>query len=317
MNGTFRTFPRRFHDRLGFEPQTTRDILRILTTGGFNDPGSQLPLGREVRRVAPRVPAAPRGVAVTWIGHASFLVQLGGSALLVDPVMSEKIPGGVRRANAPGLAWTDLPDLAGVLISHNHYDHLDAPTLKRLPRDVPVVVPAKVGAWFRAKGFTRVTELDWWEHVALDGATVELVPAQHWSRRGPFDRNATLWGGFVAWSDRGKAYVAGDSGYCAWFREIGSRHPDLDVALLPIGAYEPAWFMQRVHMNPEEAVQAFEDVGARRLVPMHWGTFPLTREVLLEPRERLLAEWSRLKLAEDDLWDLALGETRVAHESPS
>jgi L-ascorbate metabolism protein UlaG (beta-lactamase superfamily) len=237
----------------------------------------------------------------------------------VDPVLSPRILGAGRRLTPPGL--DRLPPLDLLLISHNHYDHLDAPTVRTLPRNTPVVAPGGLGRWFRYRGFTAVTELDWWESVRLGELEVTFVPAHHWSRRGLFDHCATLWGGWVLTapdrrlsqrSDCGlRVYHAGDSAYGPSFAEIGSRFPGIDAALLPVGAYAPRWFMRTMHVDPEEAVQAVQDVGAGVMVPMHWGTFWLSREPALEPIERTRAAWARAGRDPADLWDLAVGESRL------
>ncbi|HET9752789.1 MAG TPA: MBL fold metallo-hydrolase, partial [Myxococcales bacterium] len=163
--------------------------------------------------------------------------------------------------------------------------------------------------FFRRRGFPNVVELGWWEEHREGGLSIAFVPSQHWSQRGPFDRNRSLWGGFVIEGSRSRLYHAGDTAWFAGFREIGERFPGLDAALLPIGAYDPGWFMETQHMNPEQAVQGFLDLRARRLVAMHWGTFKLTDEPLNEPPQRLRAEWRRRGLADDGLRIPAIGET--------
>ncbi|HET9118417.1 MAG TPA: MBL fold metallo-hydrolase [Pseudonocardiaceae bacterium] len=246
---------------------------------------------------------------LVWLGHASFLLRLNGRTVAVDPVLSQRILGAGQRFTPPGL--DRLPPLDLLLISHNHYDHLDAPTVRTLRRDTSVVAPGGLGRWFHRRGFTAVTELDWWESVQLDAFEVTFVPAHHWSRRGLFDHCSTLWGGFVLTAPGGpRVYHAGDSAYGPFFAEIGSRWPGIDVAMLPIGAYAPRWFMQNMHLDPEEAVQAAQDVGARVMVPMHWGTFWLSCEPALEPIERARAAWATAGLERTDLWDLAVGENR-------
>jgi L-ascorbate metabolism protein UlaG (beta-lactamase superfamily) len=246
---------------------------------------------------------------LSWLGHASFLVRLGGCTVAIDPVLSHRILGAGQRFTPPGL--DRLPPLDLLLISHNHYDHLDAPTVRTLPRKTPVVVPGGLGRWFRRRGFTVVTELDWWESVRVGAVEVTFVPVHHWSRRGLFDHCATLWGGWVLTVARGlRVYHAGDSGYGPFFAEIGSRYPGIDAAMLPVGAYAPRWFMQTMHMDPEEAVQAAEDLGARVMVPMHWGTFWLSREPAWEPIERTRAAWTAAGRDRAALWDLAVGENR-------
>jgi L-ascorbate metabolism protein UlaG (beta-lactamase superfamily) len=177
---------------------------------------------------------------VTWVGHASCVVQMDGLVVLTDPVWSRRIPGVRPRFTPPGIAWSDLPQVDAVVISHNHFDHLDAPTMRRLPRDTAVLVPAGLAGWFRRHRFRTVTELDWWESASLRGVRFDLVPAHHWSRRGLFDTCRSLWGGWVLTADEGvRVYFAGDSGYGPIFGEVGARYPGIDLALLPIGAYQP------------------------------------------------------------------------------
>ncbi len=271
------------------------------------------------RRVRPPGPGAPRvpyragvhqqaGTHVTWIGHASFLLTLDGAHVLIDPVLSRRL-GTYRRHVPPGLAAGDLPAIDLLLITHAHYDHLDVPTVELLPRETPVILPLGLGAFFRRRGFRRVRELDWWEGVEAGSLTVTLAPARHWSRRTPWDLNRSLWGGFLIEGVGGtRVYHAGDSAAFAGFAEIGRRFPGLDLAMLPIGAYEPAWFMEHSHMNPEQAGEAFLALGALRFLPMHWGTFQLTDEPLAEPLERLEAWWEAHAPA-GSLEALAVGES--------
>jgi L-ascorbate metabolism protein UlaG (beta-lactamase superfamily) len=250
------------------------------------------------------------GLRLTWIGHASFFGVLGGARFLVDPVFSRRVGVFYPRHGRPGFPLAALPPVDLLLVTHAHYDHLDAPTVRRLPRTTPVVVPLGLGRWFRRRGFESVTELDRWESVEVGGVRVTLTPSRHWSRRGVADFNLKLWGGFVLEADGRAVYHAGDSGYCAAFAEIGRRFPAPDAALLPIGAYTPAWFMEPNHMNPEQAGRAFLDLGARCLVPMHWGTFQLTDEPLSEPAQRMRTWWA--SEGPDDgrrLCLMAVGET--------
>jgi L-ascorbate metabolism protein UlaG (beta-lactamase superfamily) len=264
----------------------------------------------EVPRVEPdlsvlAVPPGPgEGARLTWLGHASWLVQLDGCSLLVDPVLGPSIQGVIRRNVPPGVPQDSLPRIDASLVSHNHYDHLDLPTLQRA--GAPVV--AGLGQ-ARLLGRLGCTELPWWGQTRVGNVTVHFVPAQHWSRRGLADANQMLWGGFVIEGGGARLYHAGDTAWFDGFAEIGRRLGPLDAALLPIGAYDPPWFMSRQHMNPEEAVRAFEHLGARHMVPMHWGTFKLTDEPLDEPPRRLVAEWQRLGLPPKRLRLLAVGES--------
>ena len=245
---------------------------------------------------------------LTWIGHATFLVQLGGLSILIDPVFSERLFT-IRRLVRPGLGIDALPKVDAVLVTHNHRDHMDEPSLLALPREAVVIVPNGLGAWFARRGFTRVHELGWWEAVDLGGARVTFVPSQHWSQRGPLDRNESLWGGYVIEDGSHRVYHSGDTAYFDGFRDIGQKLGKIDAAMLPVGAYEPRWFMRGQHMNPEDAVRAFSDLGADRFVAMHWGTFRLTDEPIGEPPAFTRAEWHRLALEPERLRIPSVGET--------
>ena len=228
---------------------------------------------------------------LTWIGHSSFLAGLGGRSLLIDPVFSGRVAVVCPRYGEPGLRPPDLPKLSAVFITHSHYDHLDRASLIAVPRNVPALVPLGLGSWFRRWNRRPVTELDWWQTTEIDGLRVTLVPSRHWSRRGVLDVNRTLWGGFVIECEGEAIYHAGDSAAFDGFAEIGRRFPGLLAAMLPIGGYRPAWFMEKQHMNPEQAGEAFLELDARVLVPMHWGAFQLTDEPISEPAERMRDWW--------------------------
>lgn len=305
--------PGNFSDRLTQPLPGPREFVKLLRQGGFRGrehPESEAGQVPRVRQPLPAVTAEQTGI--TWVGHASYLIRTGGMTVLADPVWSESIPGRIRRLHAPGVPWQEVPPVDAVLISHNHYDHLDSPTLKRVPRATPMLVPAALGRWFTRRGFTAVTELDWWEHVTVDGVRFEFVPAHHWSRRGLLDLNRTLWGGWIVQAKGGPLlYFAGDSGYGDRFAAIGARHPGIDLAMMPIGAYAPRWFMGGAHMDPVEAVQATLDVGATRMAGMHWGTFVLSQEPVTEPARLTREAWLRTGRPPEDLWELAIGESRV------
>jgi L-ascorbate metabolism protein UlaG (beta-lactamase superfamily) len=302
---------RGFADRLTAPPPRARDVVRMVR---------ELPPARQRTAGAATIPVLPGPLpapgpgqaSLTWVGHATYVVRLGSLTVLTDPVWSRRIPGTRPRLTPVGLPWESLPRVDAVVISHNHYDHLDAPTIRRLPRDTPILVPAGLGRWFRRRGFHTVVERDWWESHQLGRVRFDFVPAHHWSRRGLSDTCRTLWGGWVLTaSDGPRIYFAGDTGYGHFFGQIGSRYRRIDLALMPVGAYEPAWFMRPVHLDPEEAVRACDDLGAARMSTMHWGTFLLSGEPVTEPPERAAKAWAAAGRARDDLWDLAVGESRT------
>ena len=266
-------------------------------------PTAAVPVAAPDRALLASPPPPGQPARLTWLGHASWLVQLDGTSLLIDPVLGERIFGLRRNAPVP-LPAGQLPRIDRTLVSHNHYDHYDRPSV--LAAGAPVVTGSGVG-----KGLPlAVRELRWWETERIgDRVRVTYVPSQHWSRRGLFDVNRTLWGGFVIEGSRSRLYHSGDTAYFAGFAEIGARLGPLDAALLPIGAYDPPWFMERQHLNPEQAVQAWADLGARLFVAMHWGTFKLTDEPLDEPPQRLRQEWLRRGLPPGRLRIPAIGET--------
>jgi L-ascorbate metabolism protein UlaG (beta-lactamase superfamily) len=252
-------------------------------------------------------PAAGQGARLTWLGHASWLVQLGGRSLLIDPVLGRRITGVIKRNGHVPLPADRLPPIDAQLVSHNHYDHMDLGSLRAV--GAPVV--AGIGNGRSMGGHPAVTELGWWDTADLGGVQVTFVPSQHWSRRFWVPPNRALWGGFVIQSAGLRIYHAGDTAYFDGFREIGRQFAGIDAALLPIGAYDPAWFMSRQHMNPDEALRAFADLGARRVVAMHWGTFKLTDEPLDEPPE-LFRKGAEARGWSDEVARLAaIGETIV------
>ncbi len=255
---------------------------------------------------------------LTWVGHATFLIQLGGLNILTDPHLSPRAAPlqwfGPKRVMPPGLAFEDLPPIDLVMISHDHYDHLDERTVRRLATEHQphFFVPLRLRQWLRRRGAERITELDWWQSADHGPARLTAVPVQHFSGRGPF-HNRTLWAGWMLELDGRRIFFAGDTGYSRDFADIGERFAPVDLALLPIGAYESRHFMKPVHVAPEEAVQIHEDIGARHSVAMHWGTFRLTQEPMREPVARLQAELARRDIAEEQFRVMQHGETRMLH----
>ena len=262
--------------------------------------------------------AAHAGVeAVTWLGHAAFVLQLAGKTVLIDPFLSDyasPIQGvGPRRFAPPGLSVDKLPRIDVLIVSHNHYDHLDARTIEALPykRRIKVVVPLGLGRFFRLRGFRHVTELDWHQAATLDGLTITCVPAIHRSARGLTDRNKTLWAGFVLESAERRVYFGGDTGYGAVFKDTGRRYGPFDLALLGIGCYAPRASMHMNHADPEEAVQIALDLGARHVMAMHWGTIIMTEEPPFEPPERFRRAADAAGYGPERGWLMQIGETRA------
>ena len=232
---------------------------------------------------------------ITWIGHATYLFQHRGWNLLTDPVFSDRCSpftfAGPKRAVPPALTIDQLPDINAVLVSHNHYDHLDKASVKQLQarfgRDILWFVPQGIAAWLRKLGVERIIELGWWQSDYHGQVEAFCLPAQHFSGRGPNDHNQTLWCSWRLNFPDFSLYFAGDTGYAPLFNEIGQVFGPVDLALLPIGAYEPRWFMSPVHINPAEAVKIHQDIQARQSLAMHWGTFVLTDEPMDAPPKAL------------------------------
>ena len=253
---------------------------------------------------------------LTWLGHASFLLRLDGVSILTDPYLSAYAspvpPLGPERFAPPGVPAPRLPPVDLLLLSHNHYDHLDLPTIEALPgKDrIEVVVPLGLAGYFRERGYQRVRELDWYQGQTILGLAVSALPAVHFSKRTLFDRNRTLWTGYAVQGRAKRVYFAGDTAYGPVFRELGKELAAFDLGLLPIGAYEPRELMKGSHATPEEAVQLARELKVARMVAMHWGTIRLTEEPPFEPPERFRAAAAAAGYAEDAAWAMRIGETR-------
>ena len=253
--------------------------------------------------------------SLTWLGHASFLIRLDGRTVLTDPYLTDYAsplaPFGPKRFAPPALRPEELPPIDLILLSHNHYDHLDLATIAALPGKarVQVVAPLRLGRYFSERGYPNVRELDWYQRTVVHGLELTALPAIHFSRRTLFDRNQTLWTGYAIQSRRRRIHFAGDTAYGPVFGEMAAALDRFDLALLPIGAYEPRALMQASHTTPEEAVQIARELRAERIVGMHWGAIALTDEPPFEPPERFrraaAAGWR-----DEAAWVMRIGETR-------
>jgi len=252
--------------------------------------------------------------SITWIGHSTMLVRMEGVTFLTDPIFSERASpvgfAGPKRLVPPGVPLQDLPEIDFVLLSHDHYDHTDIPSVQALAaRGALFVVPLGLGELVRSVGGDAV-ELDWWQTYEIGNIRIHCVPAQHFCGRGLGDGNRRLWAGWVVEGPTRRFYHAGDTGYFNGFAEIGRRLGPIDLAALPIGAYAPRSIMHAVHLNPEEAIQAAVDMGAARVIAMHWGTFDLTDEPLDEPPRRFHAAGEQQGLDPKHVWTFDVGESR-------
>jgi N-acyl-phosphatidylethanolamine-hydrolysing phospholipase D len=300
----------------------TRGLLKWMLTRSRTPNPTRMPLSAMTRREPP-APVSGQPF-VTWIGHSSFLIQSEGLNILTDPVWSDRASpvsfAGPRRLVPPGIPFSDLPRIDITLLSHDHYDHLDRATVKALIARFPQMVwitPLGVAGFVKSLGGTLVKELDWWDEITAGKATIGCTPAQHFSGRLPWNRNSTLWCGWTLRIGDFSVFFAGDTGLHPEFRQIAERFGPFDLAILPIGAYEPRWFMQPVHMSPEEAVQSFLDLtsaasGQRcKMIGSHWGTFRLTDEPVDEPPALVRSAWEHANLPSDDLWIFTHGESRT------
>ena len=259
----------------------------------------------------------PEGEAsITWIGHTTFLIRLPGLTVLTEPVFSERCSpvrfAGPKRVRAPGIALADLPRIDLILLSHNHYDHMDLDSLRALHHHSPgarIVTPLGNAAYLAKNSIHAAIELDWWQTATVHGAHVTITPARHFSARTLWDRNEMLWGGLYLTYKGHKIYFAGDTGYTKYFAEIRHRLGAPDLAMLPIGAYEPRWMMGPVHMDPAEAVRAMMDLHATRAVGMHFGTFQLTAEPIDAPLHELKAAMLAAEQPLDRFFTLDVGES--------
>ena len=254
-------------------------------------------------------------LTITWIGHTSFLIQLDGVNILLDPVFSDRSSpvqwAGPKRYVKPGLKFEDLPEIDLVIISHDHYDHLDKNTIERLGNRPFYLVPLGVGEFFRGMKIDHFEEKDWGDSISFNKLEIICTPAQHFSGRRGYDKNRTLWASWVIKGHSAKIYFGGDSGYFPGYVEIGEQYGPFDIVILPIGAYLPRWFMSPMHMDPADAVQAYIDLKADIFIPSHWGTFDLADEPMDEPPHKLREAISKSSLDSTKFWIMQHGEYRV------
>jgi L-ascorbate metabolism protein UlaG (beta-lactamase superfamily) len=292
------------------DPSADRSFRDVIRWARTRAPQPWPPSVENGVRYEPRTPL-PGELLVTFVNHSTFLIQSESTTMLTDPVWSKRVSPvqwmGPARVHAPGIPFDRLPPVHVVLVSHNHYDHMDIPTLRRLQKRFAPQFVTTLGnkAYLEARGLRRVAELGWWD--TYDGVTA--TPAQHFSARTPFDRNRTLWAGFVCTLAGRRVFFTGDSGYAKHFVSIGARLGPFAVSLIPIGAYEPRWFMSAAHMNPDEAVRAHLDLGSPLSVAMHFGCFQLTDEAIDEPVRALAEARIRHGVAESAFRVLRPGET--------
>ncbi len=249
---------------------------------------------------------------VTWLGHSTMLIQYRGITILTDPILSSRASPfsftGPKRHTPPPLSFKDLPPVDYVVISHNHYDHLDQPTVEALGNSAYWLVPLKLKSWFTNEGIHKVAELDWWQSQTFESLSFTATPTQHFSGRGLWDYTQTLWCSWIITIDDKKIWFGGDTGYNdIQFKRIGREYGPFDLGFIPIGAFEPRWFMKPMHINPEEAVLVHKDINAAQSIGIHWGTFRLSAEAIDAPMLRLA---QAAAAAEVNFSTMALGETR-------
>lgn len=294
------------------------DVLKWWLSG--NDKGAWHKMSeKSVARFPAPEPAAPGDeFRATFVNHSTFLFQINGLNILTDPVWSDRASPyqwiGPKRMRPPGIAFDELPNIDLVLLTHNHYDHLDIATVHRLHEefDPKFIVPLGVERFLHEEGIQDTAHLDWWDKFSFqDELSLTAVPARHFSGRGLFDRNKTLWCGYVLHTPLGNIYYAGDTAYGKFLKEIGNKLGPMNTSFIPIGAYKPRWFMEPIHISPEKAVQAHKDVQSQSSVAMHFGTFPMADDGMYEPVETLRRELELRDIQQEEFKVLKEGEMLV------
>jgi L-ascorbate metabolism protein UlaG (beta-lactamase superfamily) len=282
---------KKFFNLGGVEAKSFKDLFKWMRTREKGEWKKQmdLPYGPPPERIV-----EGDSIVVTFVNHSTFLLRTQGLNFLTDPIWSQYASpvdfGGPERMRPPGIRFEDLPHIDIILLTHNHYDHLDIQTIKKLSAEfnTKIFCPLGVGKYLEKKGIGNVTEMDWWDEVEIEpGLSVLCTPAQHFSGRGMFDRDRTLWAGFALKTAKGSIYYSGDTGYDEFFNEIAKRISPVRLAFLPIGAFKPAWFMSPIHTSPQDAVRIHKILGSPKSIGMHFGTFPLADDGMDEPEEIL------------------------------
>jgi N-acyl-phosphatidylethanolamine-hydrolysing phospholipase D len=296
----------------------------------FTKDNSKVPNRQELDRTLPilsmdfaRLANPPQDdIQLTWIGHSTLLVQMDTINILTDPVFSHRssplqLVGPKRYRDVP-CSIHDLPRIDAVIVSHTHYDHLDYNTVQilnaRFGADIRWFVPMGLASWMHGMGCDNVIELDWWDENCIPlrpEVRFVFTPAQHWCKRTPIDDNKVLWGSWCVLGPKNKFFFSGDTGYCYGFEQIGNKYGPFDLAAIPIGAYEPRWFMKSQHIDPTEAAQIHVDVKARKSVAIHWGTFNLSYEFYLDPPEKLREALEEKSIPQEDFFTMKHGETKT------
>jgi L-ascorbate metabolism protein UlaG (beta-lactamase superfamily) len=298
------------------------DVLKWWLSGNDKGVWQRLEKSDVQQFPAPEKSVDPEELHVTFINHASFLLRIDGVNILTDPIWSYRASPyqwiGPKRMRPPGIEFDDLPPIDLVLISHNHYDHLDIHTVKKLAEkhDSQFIVPLGVEQYLNNHGVENTIHVDWWEELSFDtNLSLTTVPARHFSGRGLFDRNQTLWCGYVLHTSVGNVYFAGDTGYGNFLKDIGNKFGPLHTAFIPIGAYRPRWFMKSIHLSPEDAVIAHRDLQSKQSIAMHFGTFPMADDGMTEAVEELEQAQAKHGISAEEFSVLPEGKTKVIKTS--
>jgi L-ascorbate metabolism protein UlaG (beta-lactamase superfamily) len=306
---------KRFINPQGIQPKGTGDLMKWI----FNRDRGKWKEGDQAGYGKRPVGSERDGIRITFINHSTFLIQVDGMNILTDPIWSQRTSpftwAGPKRKRNPGIRFEDLPRIDAVLISHNHYDHLDIATLRTIFGSFhsKVFTPLGIKEYLDSESISGATDMDWWDNAPLsDSVTIHAVPAQHFSGRGLMDRDKTLWCGYVITTSRGNIYFGGDTGYNdSTFKEIGTKFGSIQVALIPIGAYKPMWFMSPIHVSPEEAVKIHFDIHSKTSIGIHFGTFQMADDGLEDPANDLRLAREKYKVPSDRFIVLKEGEPYI------